>query len=143
MEKIISTGELYRMISTNPENFEQKIVENDEIFIQTTVSGKLTELMNRHGKQPSDIISKSLLSKSYFYQVLQGERQPSREALIKMGIVCECNADEIQHLLLIAGEGVLYPKIRRDAAILFCIGKKMSLYETDEFLTEIGEKGLF
>ncbi|MBR4726143.1 MAG: hypothetical protein IK071_10240 [Lachnospiraceae bacterium] len=57
--------------------------------------------------------------------------------------MCECDVFELLELLMLSGEGTLYPRIRRDAAILFCVIRKMNLYETDEFLTSIGENGIF
>ena len=142
MDRNLTAEEIYGLYIQDPGRFEKMILDDDSSFIKETVSERLKSLMKKHKKKASEVIGRSLLSKSYFYQVLQGERQPSREALIRIGIVCDCSAEEIQRLLLLAGAGVLYTKLRRDAAILLCIDRKMNLYETDEFLSEIGEKGL-
>ena len=142
MSERTSTRELNKLSVSNPGRFRRMIVEGDPVFLKESIGERLKDLFEKHNKKVSDVISTSLLSKSYVYQVLQGEREPSREALIKMGIAAGCDLEEIQHLLMLAGEGVLYSKVRRDAAIMFCIGKDMNLYDTDAFLAEIGEKGL-
>lgn len=131
------------MILEDTEGFGKMIIADDAAFTKETVSSRLDSLMKKHDKKPSELIRKSLLSKSYVYQIIGGVRKPSREALIRLGIVCECDVFELLELLMLSGEGTLYPRIRRDAAILFCVIRKMNLYETDEFLTSIGENGIF
>ena len=142
MNRILSAEELYHLFMSDPVKFEKMILDNDPSFLRETVSERLKSLMENHKVRVSYVVQKSLLSKSYFYQLLEGERQPSRDVLLRIGIVCGCSAKEIQALLLLAGEGALYTKLRRDAAILSCVGKKMNLYEIDDYLIKIGEKGI-
>ncbi|MDD7177558.1 MAG: hypothetical protein SPG09_02815 [Lachnospiraceae bacterium] len=49
---------------------------------------------------------------------------------------------ETQELLMMGQKGALYPKVRRDAAIICCLEQRLSLDETDEFLKSISEKTL-
>ena len=61
----------------------------------------------------------SLLSKSYTYQVLDGSRQPERNVVLRLAFSLGCSLKEVQHLLALSDNGILYPKIRRDAAMIF------------------------
>jgi hypothetical protein len=76
------------------------------------------------------------------YQVLDGTRTPSRDALLRFAITLRLELPEAQRLLTRAGKSLLYPKVRRDAAIIACVAKRLSLCETDEFLESIGEQTL-
>lgn len=137
-----STTELFRLITHNPDKFRKYLKADECHFEGKTIDQFLSELCEKYEVNASKIIKFSLLSKSYVYQVFAGERKPSREVIIRICIVIGCSLDELQHALMIAEEGILYPKVRRDAAIMSCVGGKLSLAETDEFLDEIGEQTL-
>jgi hypothetical protein len=49
---------------------------------------------------------------------------------------------ETQRLLAVSQRGALYPRVRRDAAIIFCLNRKCTLEETNDLLEEIGEAAL-
>lgn len=85
------------------------------------------------------LIVNASISKTYAYQFLNGERIPGHDIILRMCLVMSLKLDEIQRLLTLAGKSVLYPKIRRDAAVLYCIKKKMTLDETNTFLENSGE----
>ncbi|MBR1693075.1 MAG: helix-turn-helix transcriptional regulator [Lachnospiraceae bacterium] len=134
------TTELLRMIQDCPKDFEKRIQK--ESFEELSLQEYLLKLLEKKGKSASSIVTASLMSKSYVYQILSGERHPSRDVLIRIGYALHCDVDEMQHLLIHGGFAALYPKVRRDAAILCCLSKDMELTETDSFLEEIGEKNL-
>jgi hypothetical protein len=54
----------------------------------------------------------------------------------------QLTVDETQRLLKIAQRGELYPRVKRDAAIIFCIQNKLTLYEMDDLLESVGESAL-
>jgi hypothetical protein len=53
------------------------------------------------------------------------------------------DVNETQRLLRIAKKGELYPRVQRDAAIIFCIQNRYSLIDTNELLESLGEAILF
>ena len=65
-----------------------------------------------------------------------------RAAVLRISLAMKATVDETQRLLTLAEKGVLYPKVKRDAAILCCIETKKSLEYTNLFLEEHGEKKL-
>lgn len=62
--------------------------------------------------------------------------------MLRLAFSLGCSLKEVQHLLALSDNGILYPKIRRDAAIIFGIRQGYSLAEENEFLEKIGEQGL-
>lgn len=62
--------------------------------------------------------------------------------ILRISLAMKATVDETQRLLTLAEKGVLYPKVKRDAAILCCIETKKSLEYTNLFLEEHGEKKL-
>ena len=73
---------------------------------------------------------------------LSGTRGVSREKLIALAIGIGLDVEETQRLLTLGQSGTLYPKVRRDAAIICCIKEHMDLFETNEHLNAIDEKVL-
>lgn len=135
------TEDLLEMIQSNPENFESRI-RKGETFEDLSLHEYLYKMMEKKNSSISSVIRASFLSKSYVYQIISGERLPSRDVLIRIGYAIGCDVDEMQHLLIRGRYAGLYPKVRRDAAILCCLTENMDLTETNCFLEEMGEKGL-
>ena len=50
---------------------------------------------------------------------------------------------ETQRLLAVGGCGALYPRVRRDAAVIFALNQKMSLLQAEELLSSLPERSLF
>lgn len=131
-----STTKLMKMLQTSPKQFLEAHMSNIK---DTTFHEYLYNIMEINGKTTPDLIADACISKSYAYQFLNGDRLPGRDIILRIGFSMKLDVDEIQRLLTLAGKSVLYPKIHRDAGILYCIRKKMSLDEANFFLTDIGE----
>lgn len=138
-----TTSELFRMIQESPEQFASDYVKNEENYgMPVTLEQFLQELLKKHEMSIPDLIVKTLLSKSFVYQIFSGKRNPGRDILLRIAFAMHLSVDETQHLFLVAGKGALYPKVRRDAIIIYCLGKEMSLDEANEFLERSSERGL-
>ena len=98
----------------------------------------LQELLEQAG-----VIAAADISKSYAYQVLRGERTPGRDILLRTALSLSLSVKEAQRLLTVSGCGVLYPKIRRDAAVIFALNQKMTLLETEDLLSSLPERSLY
>ena len=83
------------------------------------------------------------LTESYLYKLLEGKRNnPSRDALIKISFGLGLDLDQTNNLLRSGNFNILYPRIKRDSIIIFCICKKHSLIQCDQMLADAGEKTL-
>lgn len=102
----------------------------------------LEEMLNAHSCTIPQVVRETVLSKSYVYQIFSGSRCPDRDILLKIAFAMGLTFEETQRLLTVSQRGLLYPKVRRDAAIIFCLQKKCTLMDTSELLESIGESPL-
>lgn len=103
----------------------------------------LQTLLDGAGLSASEWMAAADISKSYGYQILRGERVPGRDILLRTALFLAQPLKETQRLLAISGCGALYPRVRRDAAIIFALHQKMTLLETEDLLTSLPERGLY
>lgn len=138
-----TTSELFHMIQEKPDQFASDYIGNKEIYgAPVTLQQYLQDLLQEHEMSIPDLIVKTILSKSFVYQVFSGKRNPGRDILLRMAFAMHLSIEETQRLFIIAGKGALYPKVHRDAIIMFCLEKGMSLDEANEFLENSSERGI-
>ena len=63
--------------------------------------------------------------------------------MLRTALALKLSLKETQRLLAISGCGALYPKVRRDAAVIFALNQGMSLLEAENLLSSLPERGLF
>lgn len=110
---------------------------------EPTCAQVLQNLLEQAGFSAPDWIAAADISKSYAYQVLRGERIPGRDILLRTALVLRLSVKEVQRLLAVGGCGALYPKIRRDAAVIFALNQHMTLLETEDLLASLSERSLY
>lgn len=98
--------------------------------------------MEERGLTVSKLSEIAMLSRSFTYQLCSGDRVPGRDIVLRLALALVLTVDETQQLLRAAQKGVLYPRVRRDAIIIFCLNRKKGIYEADELLTSHGETSL-
>ena len=107
-----------------------------------TLTEHLDELLAARNIQKSEAIEKSCLGK-YAYEIFNGTKKNySRDKIICLCLGLSLTLTETQQVLRFAKQGELYPRNKRDAAIIFCIGKGNDVMETDHQLLNFGEKPL-
>ncbi len=102
----------------------------------------LSSLLKERGMAVKDAIRACNLERTYGYQLFNGTRRPTRAVLLRLSLVLELREEEVQRLLKLAGRPVLYARNRADAAVLYGLNHHMTLEETDELLTSLGEEPL-
>lgn len=135
------TKDLVNEINRDPDQFEARLAQGTESFdISPT---KFTQsVIAKSGLSLSELIKKSGLSKAFVYQVLAGDRKPGRDSLLRIALAAKLPFEEIQRLLSLWQRPPLYPRIRRDAALMLCMRRQMTLTATSEYLSSIGEQPL-
>ena len=93
-----------------------------------------SEIMNKHKIKKSDLVKRSGIDRTYFYQILNGTRKPGRDNAIALCVASGLSFEETIRCLEILKEGILYPKNRRDSIIIYSINHKLSLNETNDLL---------
>lgn len=103
---------------------------------------QLFQLAKQRGTNAAQVGKKALLSRSFSYQIFSGERIPKRDIILRIAIALSLDIPETQRLLCLASRGDLYPKIKRDSIIIFCLKNNYDIYKTDEILISLGQQSL-
>lgn len=111
-------------------------------FSEPQVSAVLCALSEKYGVDRARVIARSGVERGYAYQAFSGRRVPSRDKLICLAFGLGASLEDAQELLRAAEKRELYPKIRRDAAIIFCLQRKLPLSDCHALLASIAEEGL-
>lgn len=103
----------------------------------------LNELRAEKGIKRSDIIRASGLNGTFVYDVFSGKSRLRRDNALMLAFGMGCSLREAQRLLRLDGVSELWPKVRRDAIIIWCIEHGFTRSEADDELYRLGEKTLF
>ena len=127
-------------ITDNIDSF-LRAYEGEIVF--SSFAAYITQLCKQKNMIVASVLKKAGIRDSFGYDLFKGTRRPSRDTVIKLAIGLGLTLDETQKLLSAAGFGGLYPKIRRDAVIIYAIQRQYSLFDLQEelslhHLTELG-----
>ena len=98
----------------------------------------ITRICSERGKKKETIISLSSIERTYGYQLFNGTRKPSRDKAIQLAFGFGMSLEETQRLLQAADKSLLYPRLKRDAAIIYCIDHQFDMNETQIMLYDLG-----
>ena len=84
------------------------------------------------------VLKKTDIERTYGHQLFRGIRKPTRDRVIQFGFGFEMDYDDMQKLLSIARKSPLYPKIKRDAIIIFALKNKYSVIDVQNALYDMG-----
>ncbi len=107
-----------------------------------SLSGYLAALLAEKGLKRASVVRAAGLNETFGYQIFKGQRHPSRDKVIRLAIAMGCSLTETGRMLKASGASDLYCKDRRDAIVIFCIDRGLSLQEVDEQLYRLGERPL-
>ena len=96
----------------------------------------ISALCKERGEAPDRVIRRADIEKSYGHSLFRGSRKPSRDTVLQLAFGFCADFDLTQTLLRHAGHSLLYPRVRRDVVIGFCLMHGRSLMETQEMLME-------
>lgn len=136
---IETTGTLFNKLN-NRKNGEALLSQKQTA---PTCARLLREILEKAKMSVSEWIAGANISKSYGYQILRGERTPGRDILLRTALVVQLSLKDTQRLLAVGGCGALYPKVCRDAVVIFALNQKMTLLETEELISSLPERSLF
>jgi transcriptional regulator with XRE-family HTH domain len=97
----------------------------------------LSKICEARGEVPEQVIRRSGIERTYGHQLFNGTRKPSRDKVIQFAIGLNLTFEETQKLLQTAQKSALYPKIKRDAALIHCIRYQKDFYETQATLESL------
>ena len=135
------TAKLMRRIKTSANlSTVLRAVENAQI---APLHQYIEQLILDSGIPAADLFDQIALERTMGFRMLKGQRNPSRNVLLRMAIVLKLSTENTQLLLQSGGKAQLYPRLRRDAIILFAIAHDYSLPATEEMLLRMEETSLY
>lgn len=109
----------------------------DGAFIKPSLHEHLQRLCAERGLVPEHVIKGCGIDRTYGHQLFSGVRQPSRDKVIQLAFGFPLDVEETQKLLKVAGKSPLYPKIKRDAVLLYCLKNRIGFIDAQEALQEL------
>ena len=122
----------------NTTDLEKFIERNADEMEIPAFHAYITNICKTTGQVPEQVIKQAGIERTYGHQLFNGTRKPSRDKVIQLAFGFKLDLDDTQKLLQIAQKSPLYPKIKRDAAILFCINHHKNFSETQSVLYTLG-----
>lgn len=108
-------------------------------FDTLSTTDLLEQLLHQHGLTKQYVIRKASIERKFGYQIFNGTRNPRRNTLLRIALAMKLTLEETQYLLYISQRGQLNIRKRRDAILIFCILKKISLEDSEIILDELSE----
>ncbi len=136
-----STSDLQAELMSAP-SIDSYIKKNESYFSDQSVARMLKEVYDTRDLTKAALARRAGISEVYLHQVFSGRRNPSRDRLICLCIGLETSLDEAQALLKGAGFATLYPKVKRDAIVIYGLLHHMELDVINEKFFVEGEKTL-
>ena len=131
----ISTNSLLNKL-TKGKNINTVLDKHETDFYDCTIAEYLMKLCEERNTVPERVINKAQIERTYGHQIFNGTRTPSRDKLLQIAFGFGLSLEETQRMLNVAGKSVLYPKIKRDAIIIYAISHEMSVLETQDLLCD-------
>ncbi len=119
-------------------DLEQFIKNNADEMQMQSFCEYITQLCKKLGEVPEHIIRQANIERSYGHQIFKGSRNPSRDTVLQLAFGFGAGVDEAQELLKYAGKNALYPRVKRDAALIYCLRDHFTILETQRVLHEMG-----
>lgn len=97
----------------------------------------IAQLCRDMGEMREHVIKRAAIDRTYGHQLFNGTRKPSRDKVIQLAFGLGLDVEQTQKLLKVAQKSMLYPKIKRDAAITYCIMHQAQVAETQKLLASL------
>lgn len=136
-EKKLTTAELMDLLFKE-KSIERFLSRSETDFFMPSFSEYITSLCRKNRSVPEHVISRSNIERSYGHQLFSGRRNPSRDTVIQLAFGFEATVEQAQVLLRVAQKNPLYPRVKRDSAIIYCLHNGISIVEAQIILHDLG-----
>lgn len=133
----LSTDQLLELLFKE-HNIKSFLTGAEMDFFMPSFCEYITGLCQKHCVVPEHIIRKSDIERSYGHQLFNGRRRPSRDTAIQLAFGFELDVEQAQTLLKVARKSPLYPRVKRDSAVIYCLHNRLSIVETQIVLQDLG-----
>lgn len=131
-----TTQELLKQLSDKETDFAEFVSRAENSFVKKDLNDTWQKLIEKSKLSKSDIINKSDIGYTYFYDILRGEKCPSRDKIVRLILAMQLELDDCQKALELYNWAPLYAKDKRDSAMIYAINNKLSVWSLDELLAD-------
>lgn len=114
-----ATDELLKILKHD--GLESYVSDNEDEFITEPLSRYIGKMIEEKNMTNAEVIARSGIQVNYAYQILSGQKKPSRDKVIALCFGMRLSVDETQTLLKYGGYARLYPRNKRDSVIIFAL----------------------
>ena len=133
----LSTDEMLALMFRE-RDLEQILRNNESSYLNLSFADYISSWCRNNSVVPEHVINRANLDRSYGHQLFNGKRTPSRDTVIKLAFGMEADVAQAQRMLRIAGKSTLYPRVKRDTVIIYCLHNGISLIDTEIILADMG-----
>jgi len=126
LQELFDTGSVTRFIKRN-----QDYMRKSPLHVY------LKNECEKRGVLAAHVIAKSRIERTFGHHIFSGDKNPSRDKVIQLAFGFEMDYNEAQELLKAAGKSPLYPKIIRDAVVIYALKHNLNLIEVQTALDEL------
>ena len=133
----IDTDELLKLLFKE-RSLEHYLMCEESSFLLPTFAEYMTNWCHENREVPEQVILRANLEKSFGHQLFSGKRNPSRDTVLQLAFAIGADVAQAQEMLKVAQKSILYPRIKRDTVIIYCLHNKISLRDTEIILFDLG-----
>ena len=137
MANKVNTNTLLKRLFKAPD-LDTYLEGNESYLHAPDFSTLIKEHCEKRKLLPAQAIEQSQIERTYGYQLINGTRRPSRDKVLQLALGLGLDVNETQQLLRAAGRSPLYPRLKRDAVILYGLGRGQALLAVQENLSRYG-----
>lgn len=132
-----TTTELIESHILSEEDFENFSLQYETDMVEMSLSEYLIQLLEKYHITRKEIIERTYIDLIYGYQIFNGTKQkPSRDYLLQLALAFPLTVTETNHLLYYGASNALYPRVKRDAYIMFALHNHYSIHDVNQFLSD-------
>lgn len=138
IEKVnqVRTSTLFQLLFKTS-NIKEFVEQSTEAMFRQSFSEYISGLCADRGEVPERIIKRANIERSFGHQLFKGTKRPSRDTVLQLAFGFETDVDAAQELLKHAEKSTLYPRVKRDAVIIYCLHNHFTIVETQTVLHDM------
>ncbi len=114
----------------------------DQQMVLESIPSYLNKKMGERNLSTAQLFESAMTERSTGYKIMNGQLLPSRDSLLRVSFALGLDVNEVQYLLKVGRRARLTPRDSRDAVVLHCIIKRLSLMSANLLLYDAGEESL-
>ena len=130
---MLSTTKLLELL-----NDQQPLEKIMEQIPELDFVSYLEACIKKQNMTKNKVINNTNMQKNYAYQICSGIKKGSKDKIVQLAIAMHLDLHDTNNLLSLSNNGSLYPKVKKDAILIYAINHGYNLYKTNEMLLDQG-----